>query len=332
VTGVPGAGALLADGLVALPEAVAQVEEVTRAAGGERLLLVRLAGGLAFDVRPDRGLDLGQLRVAGVPLAWTSAAGFPAALPDADGRGWLRAFGGGLLTTCGLLSYGAPSTDGADAHPLHGRYSSLRAHVTRAEVTADAVVVEGVTTEVEVFGAHLELRRRITSPLGSRLVRVEDVLVNRGVEPVEPMVLYHLNLGWPLVDDGTELTVPSTAVEPRDAEAAKGVATWSRFPAPSREYPEQVFRHELPADERLHVTVASARGLSVRIGFDTAELGSLFQWRVARDGGPVVLGVEPATAATILGRADARARGLLRPLAPGARLALGVEVEVTALP
>ncbi len=296
-------------------------------AGTRRIRLVN--GDLEVEILPDRGLDLGQVRVAGIPLAWTTATGFPPARLDPDGHGWARTFGGGLLTTCGLLSYGAPSVDDGRAHPLHGRYASLQAQVTRAEVGDEDVVVEGVTTEAELFGAHLELRRRISSPIGSHLLRIEDTVVNRGAEAVEPMVLYHLNLGWPLIDEGSVLRVPSTRVEPRDADAATGLASWSRFPAPDREYPEQVFRHELPSTPRVDVTVVGRRGLSVRIGFDTASLGGLFQWRVAQDGGPVVLGIEPATAPTILGRADARARGLLRPLAPGAELALGLEVEVT---
>lgn len=295
-------------------------------AGSRRIRLIN--GELDLEILPDRGLDLGQLRVAGVPIAWTSPVGFPLATADGD---WLRAFGGGLLTTCGLLSFGAPSTDEGVAHPLHGRHSSLRAEVTRAEVADDAVIVTGTTREVEVFGSHLELRRTITSPIGTRLVRVDDVVVNRGPTPVEPMVLYHLNLGWPLVDEGTVLATSAVRVEPRDAEAERGLDTWSRFPAPRPVYPEQVFHHELPEDETIAVTVRSPRGLALRIDVDTAQFGSLFHWRVAQDGGPVVLGVEPATTPTIRGRADARARGLLRPLAPGGRLELGVGIEVTAL-
>lgn len=292
-------------------------------AGARRIHLVN--GDLDVEVLPDRGLDIGQVRVAGVPLAWISPTGFPHF--SAESGGWMRAFGGGLVTTCGLLSYGAPSVDAATPHPLHGRYASLRAHVVRAEALDDELVVEGIVREAEVFGAHLELRRRISSAVGSRALRIDDVIVNRGATPVEPMVLYHLNLGWPVVDEGTTLSTPASNVEPRDAEAAAGLATWSRFPAPVARFPEQVFRHELPVGEWAEVRVDSDRGPSVRIAFDTAALPALFQWRVAEEDGHVVLGVEPATAPTILGRADARERGLLRPLAPGAALSLGVEIE-----
>lgn len=301
-------------------------------AGTRRLRLV--AGDLDLDLLPDRGLDIGQARIGGVPLAWISPTGFPRLSSfDADRRGWLRAFGGGLLTTCGLLNVGPPARDGDIEHPMHGRYSSLPAQVVRAEVVDDAIVVEGIIRETSVFGADLELRRRISVPIGARSIRVDDVVVNRGAEPVEPMVLYHVNFGWPLIDEGTLLRSPAREVVPRDADADVGAKSWSTFPAPSHPYPEQVFAHVLPEsgpqDARpLEVSVVHPRGLAAHVRFDATELRGLFQWRVA-DSRFSVLGVEPALIPTIRGRADARERGLLRPLAPGASLELGVEIAVT---
>jgi hypothetical protein len=295
-------------------------------AGARRIRIFN--GPLDIELLPDRGLDLGQVRAAGVPLAWISGTGFaPLAAGDADGRGWMRAFGGGLLTTCGLMNYGPPAEDGGEQHPMHGRYSSLRASIVRAEATADEVVIEGVVREATVFGADLELRRRITVPVGAAEIRIDDVVVNRGARPVEPMVLYHVNLGWPLVDEGTRLQSPATAVTPRDEAAAGGADTWATFPALVEEYREQVFAHELAEGRRVEASVTAPSGLAVRIGFDTAELPALFQWRVAEPG-LNVLGVEPASAATIRGRADARAGGLLRPLAPGAARPFGVRIAV----
>lgn len=296
-------------------------------AGARRLRIVN--GDLDVELLPDRGLDLGQVRVGGIPLAWMSATGFPPLSVDGQGAGaWMRAFGGGMLTTCGLESFGAPSSDDGQPHPLHGRYSSLSAEVVRADASGDEIVVEGIVREASVFGSHLELRRRISSVVGSRSMRLHDTIVNRGAHVALPMVLYHLNLGWPLVDEGTVLHSPAVDVLPRDDAAARGLSSWDRFPAPGSAYPEQVFRHELPSDGRAIVDVEGGCGLTVRIAFDSARMPGLFQWRVAEEGGHYVLGVEPATAATILGRADARARGLLRPLAPGEALELGVEIEV----
>lgn len=295
-------------------------------AGMRRIRMV--AGDVDVELLPDRGLDLGQVRVGGVPLAWISPTGFPrAGVHDADGRGWMRAFGGGLLTTCGLLNVGPAAQDEGAEHPMHGRFTSLSAAIVRAEATEDEVVVEGVIREAAVFGA-VELRRRISVAVGGRSIRVHDVVRNRGAHPVEPMVLYHLNFGWPLIDEGTRLDSPATAVLPRDADAAAGADTWDTFPAPHLPYPEQVFAHELPPGQPVAVEVVNPRGLSVAVRFDTAQLPGMFQWRVAEPG-TFVLGIEPALVPTILGRSAAREQGLLRPLAPGASIALGVEIEAT---
>ncbi|PNW07700.1 DUF4432 domain-containing protein [Microbacterium testaceum] len=310
---------------VGSPAALAAVEASVRSdgpdAGTRRLRIV--AGDLDVELLPDRGLDLGQVRHRGVPLAWVSPTGWPR--PGATGFG--AAFGGGLVTTCGLLSFGPPSVDAEGEHPQHGRYSGLSASVIRSEVTADAVVVEAVVVEATVLGAHLELRRSVRVPLGDGRIELRDEIVNRGSREVEPMVLYHVNLGWPLVDAGTILRSPADRVLARDAAAEAGLSSWAEFPEPSLHYPEQVFSHELPADRRVGAEVISPSGLGIRISFDTARLPGMFQWRVAQDDG-VVLGVEPATAATILGRGEARARGLLRPLAPGASWELGLDIDV----
>ena len=361
-------------------------------AGGRRIQIVN--GALTIELLPDRGLDIGQVWLAGMPLAWVSGTGFrPPSQGDADGGGWLRGFGGGLLTTCGLLNYGPASEDPDGQHPQHGRYASLAAEVTRTEANEHEVIVAGTVREVTVFGAHLELQRTIRSAAGSQQITVSDTITNRGARPVAPMVLYHLNFGWPLIDDGTELHSPATRVTPRDVVAEAGWDSWSSFPALADTYTEQVFEHTLlggggaakrertagrdraaegernadrdrvaggdgrgrnadgreredegregeggrerdrtaghdrAAERTVEVAVVSPAGVAARVSFDRAQLPGLFQWRVAEPG-LYVLGVEPATAPTIRGRADARARGLLTPLAPGASRMLGVQIAL----
>ncbi len=207
---------------------IATVEQSLRTdgpdAGTRRLRIV--AGDLDVELLPDRGLDFGQVRHRGVPLAWVSPTGWPR--PGVSGFG--AAFGGGLVTTCGLLSFGPPSSDAEGDHPQHGRYSGLAASVRRAEVEDDAVVVEATVVEATVLGAHLELRRRVRVLLGEARIELRDEIVNRGARAVEPMVLYHVNLGWPLVDEATLLRSPAVRVDPRDAAAEAGAATWRSSP------------------------------------------------------------------------------------------------------
>lgn len=117
------------------------VEQAVRTDGPEAgTRIIRLtAGTLQADVLPDRGLDIAQVRVAGIPLAYVSGVGFPRWSNDTDGS-WVRAFGGGLLVTCGLRNFG-PASEG---HPMHGRLGTLQAQVTRAETVEAGAVIDGL--------------------------------------------------------------------------------------------------------------------------------------------------------------------------------------------
>src|SRR3989442_330671 len=70
---------------------------------GVRVLEFRTGTGFQFDVVVDRSFDVGRAELAGLPLAWVSAVGVESPWSyEPEGLGWLRGFGGGLLTTCGL--------------------------------------------------------------------------------------------------------------------------------------------------------------------------------------------------------------------------------------
>ena len=74
---------------------------------GMRILDVTNGSGLAFTVYPDRGMDIGETTFKGIPIAWITPNG-PVApqFYDASGLNWLRSWGGGLLTGCGLMNVG----------------------------------------------------------------------------------------------------------------------------------------------------------------------------------------------------------------------------------
>src|SRR5690554_6215365 len=93
----------------------ARAEEGTLTQGsarGTRVIRADTGGSLAVDVLPDRALDLGAMTFRGMPLSWIAPPGFAhPAFATQSGTDWLRMFGGGMLTTCGLDAYGPPSVD-----------------------------------------------------------------------------------------------------------------------------------------------------------------------------------------------------------------------------
>ena len=78
--------------------------------------------GLHFTLWPDRALDIGPAWFGGKPIAWQHPAAAHPHYYEPAGLGWLRTYGGGLLTTCGLVHIGAPDQYQGQAFGLHGRY------------------------------------------------------------------------------------------------------------------------------------------------------------------------------------------------------------------
>ncbi|WP_308799845.1 aldose 1-epimerase family protein [Agromyces silvae] len=304
------------------------IEAEGAACGARRLRLVN-GGGLEIEVHPDRALDLGQVTVGGVPVAWISPTGITG--PEAAepfGSGWLRTFGGGMLATCGLDTFGPPAEDDGEVFGQHGRIGTQRATIVRAEADEAGVVVEGVVRQASVFGEHLVLRRRISSALGSDTVRIDDVVTNEAFHAQPHMVLYHFNLGWPLLGDRTTIDIPAERVTPRDADAAAGLGEHTVFGAPTPGFREQVFIHRLGTAEPVQVVVANPdNGLEWTLSVDGAQLPTVFQWKMAGQG-HYALGIEPANTHHMAGRAAARAAGELPMLAAGESARYSVEFRL----
>ncbi|HEY8584530.1 MAG TPA: DUF4432 family protein, partial [Capillimicrobium sp.] len=236
MSGLPPFGAPLdAESLRRLaghPEQVVGAELVRREDGSERgVRLVRLRSGeVDVEVVVDRALDLAGAAVRGVPVAWLSPTGIAGPwFAEPSGMGTFRTFFGGLLTTCGLEHTLGPTVDDVahfaypgkttEAFPLHGRISATPARLTGYGAALDGarphVFVEGEVRQATVFGETLLLRRRIELDVGGRTIRIADAVRNAGYAPTPHALLYHVNLGWPLVAPGATVHLP--VGEPRFA-------------------------------------------------------------------------------------------------------------------
>jgi hypothetical protein len=268
-------------------------------ARGVRALRFRTGGGLSFDVLCDRGMDLGAAKYQGAPLAWLSPTGVVAPhFRELWGEGWLRSFGGGLLVTCGLQNVGEPSERDGEELAQHGRISNIPAALLAREIRWD---VEGCLLEARaevresrVFGADLVLRRTISARVGEPCVRIEDAVRNEGFSTEPLMLLYHINLGWPLLDPGG----PGEPPEPRDAEARKGLEDWDIFAGPTPGFRERVFYHRPRADaqgwaEARLENLSLDGGIALSVRFRPEELPHFVQWTMTGEG-TYVVGLEPA--------------------------------------
>jgi hypothetical protein len=288
-------------------------------AAGCRALDLRVAGGIDIRILPDRGFDIGHAWFRGVPLAWISTAGESPPLTSLTGMAWLDAFGGGLVTTCGLRNVGSPS----EGHGLHGRFSHLKASDVRfdRELDVAAVVTARATIdEVDVAGAHLRVERTIRTRTSRGLLELTDVTTNLGPTAEPAPILYHINVGAPLLDHGTRVEIDSLEVLPRDADAERGVASWMATGPPQPAAVEMVFEHRVRGDGSgwgMAALVNPSLGMRLVLRWRQAELPRFHQW-LHPGHSMYVLGLEPANC-SVLGRAADRAAGVLPVLESGQR-------------
>ncbi|WP_459615372.1 aldose 1-epimerase family protein [Bordetella sp. 2513F-2] len=287
---------------------------------GIRCLEFRTGSGLQFHVLVDRAMDVGPCEYRGAAIGWQSPTGFRhPGLHEYEGEGglaWLRSFSG-LLVTGGLdhtlFMDSAPaghyhytprrSVDSS----LHGRVSNLPARLAgygeRWEGDDCILWCEGVVSQATVFGEDLELVRRIEARVGESAFTLHDVVRNRGFYRTPHMFLYHINVGYPVLDEGSRYVAPvrhTPWASHADALQAQGAGCRLQ-PGPRPGFHEQVYEHAMAADAQGRIPVAlvnpgydGGRGLGFSVEVEAAQFPCQFQWQNYQEG-LYAMGIEPST-------------------------------------
>ena len=199
--------------------------------------------------------------------------------------------------------------------PLSNRPARLVGYGERWEGDDCVLWAEGETLQASVFGEHLLLRRRVEARVGESRLTIHDEVENVGWDRTPHMLLYHVNVGFPVVDEGSEVLVPTRSVEARGDHPVEGYTT---IDAPAPAFVEQVFEHDASrrTTAALPVGVVNRRlGVGAYEVYRPSQLPHHFVWRMLGEG-TYVVGIEPCTNRTA-GRLDARERGELIELDPG---------------
>lgn len=299
---------------------------------GVRLLEFRTGTGLRFTVMIDRGFDIAECEYRGMGIGWHSPTGFKhpayAEIGGEGGLGWLRNFSG-LLATCGLdhtlFMYEEPADHynyrGRQTvkHGIHGRIANLPARLAgygeRWDGDECTLWSEGVVSQATVFGENLELTRRIEVKVGSNEIRLHDVVVNRGFYRTPHMYLYHVNVGHPVLAEGSRYVAPIADVvwagHAGENYRKQGVG-YRTMPAPQMGFHEQVWQHEMLADGKGEVPVMLVND-QLEIAFEVVnrkeQFACNYQWQNFH-AGQYAIGMEPSTN-HVQGRGFARERGEL---------------------
>ena len=305
------------------------VEEVRLVGGkgdGMRLLQLRNGAGLEMTVSADRCADISRLIFKGDNMGYFSPNGYVApSYYDEKGAGFLKSFTAGFLTTCGLTAVGSPCTDAGEELPLHGTIGNVPAERIWWDEDDENIYIHAIINDSGIFARKLQMRRTISVSKTESRFTIRDTVENQGDTESPIMILYHMNMGYPLLSENSVVDSPSAEVLPRNDRAAEGMDTWHKMLPPTRGFEEQCYFHRFHEEGRASIYNPDIhKGL--HITFDPKSLDYFTEWKMMgyRD---YVLGLEPGNCHPD-GRDVMRKEGKLKFLQPDESITYEVTVTL----
>jgi hypothetical protein len=220
-------------------------------------------------------------------------------LCEPTGLGWLEGFDE-LVVRCGLESNGPPVFDGQGrlVQPLHGRIANRPAHFLQVTIdeSARSICVKGIVEEARFHFQKLRLTTTISTLLNSRRLTIDDEVENFGGTDAEMQMLYHINIGKPFLDAGSQIVIdPMQSVTAKEGQLCP--ETWSIVSPPTSGKGEECYfvGHSTAASPS-QVLLKNTKKEGVVVTFDPSSLPCFTIWKnAAAENDGYVVGLEPGT-------------------------------------
>lgn len=285
---------------------------------GMRFLYIRNGLGLEVWISLDRAGDISRVSFKGDNMGYFSPCGYVAPqYYDNVGAGFLKSFTAGFFTTCGLTAVGSPCEDEGEALPLHGTVSNTPSRLDAVLEDENGITVLLTVNDSVIFGRKLTMKRKYVFSYSENTVCVEDTVINGGDAPSPYMILYHCNMGYPLLNKSSTVRIPNVGVTPRNSHAAEFLEGAITVENPQAGYEECCYYYDTA--ERGGISKAGIYnpdiGKGVVLTYKKEQLPCFTEWKMMgkRD---YVLGLEPGNC-TPDGRDVLRKNGTLRFLESG---------------
>lgn len=175
---------------------------------------------------------------------------------------------------------------------LHGTFHNIPAEIVRAECNESGITVEAIIRDTTLFGKNLVMKRKIFTVIGGDSVTLEDTLINEGYRDEDYCLLYHINIGYPMLDAGAKIIADVKKCVPRTAWAKQNEATMYEINAPVPNQEETCYFLTLNKPEISLFNEKSSKKLTVSYSGDT--LPHFVEWKIMACG-DYALGFEPCT-------------------------------------
>ena len=297
---------------------VREVRAVGGKANGMRLLEVYNGKGLNFTVSLDRCGDIPYLYFNSNSMAYIAPCGLVSPqYYDNNGAGFLKSFTAGFLTTCGLTAVGNPCCDMGENLPLHGNISHVPCEKYSWEIDDKNIKVNILVRDASLFSHKLLLEREIVCSLKKNTLTINDKVTNIDCKETPYMILYHCNMGYPLLSENSILKINSCDVSARNKHSKNEIETWDKMLVPQNNFTEQCYYHSF--SEKPQITLYSPDiNTKMEMTYSDDTLDYFTQWKMMGEY-EYVLGLEPGNCHPD-GRNVMREEGKLKILSPGEAL------------
>jgi len=321
---------------------ISQIAGVTRFAFADGMarglpaVQVKNGSGLAFTVLEGRNMDIYSMEFKGINLAFFYKNGLtaPERISHAHNE-FLGQSSGGMMYTSGLQNSGPANEADGLYQPLHGRISAMSAENITARTYFDdqdrcRIELSGKMRESRLFGHNLTLTRSIITELNENSFRITDVIENETCRDTFYSILYHVNFGYPFLDESTELVVSGKTVSTDRSDASKQYYD-ERFlmTAPIDNFEEHLYFLDPPANAEgkcSALVINSKLNLAVELCFEKKTLPYIVEWK-SMGSGDYALGVLPSS--TLLrGRHDELEENGMNKLAAFSKIETGLVFTV----
>lgn len=295
---------------------------------GMNMLCVRNGLGLEAWISLDRCGDLSRVSFKGDNMGYFAPCGYVAPqYYDHVGAGFLKSFTAGFFTTCGLCAVGSPCTDDGEELPLHGTISNTPAEAWSADESGDGLTVKIRVRDAAIFARKLLLCRTYKFSYLENTVSVSDEVINEGDTTSPYMILYHCNMGYPLLSEKSEVTIPAHSVTPRNSHAAEFIDSALKMEKPQAAYEECCYYHDVVENDGVATVSIYNPDIDrgVLMSYEKASLPCFTEWKMMGKS-DYVLGLEPGNC-TPDGRDVLRKNGALQFIDAGESKTTSVKFE-----
>lgn len=247
---------------------------------GEKNCILVMNGELEVLFNKDNALDIVWVRYKGVNLSFLSKNG----LNDGQ-RDFVGNFEGGFLYTCGMDNVSSC----VDKKPIHGSLHYKKADNAYSYEENGIVYVCGEIKESALFGKNLVLKRRFE--ITSTSLTVSDTVENKAFKDDSYVLLYHVNYGYPFLDEVLQLNIPAIKSDPLTEIAKKRSQEKFTITTPLDQNDEDVYYHTL--SEGKISLFNPTKNVKIEMVYDINDFPVTLEWK-SMTSGDYALGIEPS--------------------------------------